>query len=109
MKNEKYSKACVEVNEILKYLQEQDKCKIPQDFIDMLNKNMDNLYVFNFDNTKTIEEQDILRETKILLAYIYLNYLGTEEEKAFYEQKFSNDILNLDKVLQNEKTRIFFF
>ena len=106
MKKGNYSKAYVEVREILNYMQEEDKCKIPKDFLDMMDNNMDRYYTFNYDETKTIDEQDILRETRALLAYVYLNYLGTDDEKAFYNEKFNNDIMKLDEVLAEEKIRI---
>ncbi len=79
-----YKKAHTELYEIIKRLSKQELEKIPQNFIDNLKKNLDNEYEWKYDDTKTLEEQDFLIETKALLVEMYERYLCPEDKKEFW-------------------------
>ena len=95
-----YPKAYAEVSEILKYLPKEDYDKIETKFINMIENKKDKNYIYELDNTKEIENQNILKETRTILAYIFFHYLGTPEENARIKQKFKQDIINDEKQKQ---------
>lgn len=105
-----YPNAYKEVYVILNYINKEDLKKIPQSFIDMLKRKMNKDYEFKLDTSIDFEEQNLLKETKVILGYIFLNYWGTNEQKETIEKKFRNDIAkkeeqkikyNRDELFQN--------
>ena len=92
IKIENYPKAYKEVYIILNYINKEDLKKIPQSFIDMLKRKMNKDYEFKLDTSIDFQEQNLLKETKVILGYIFLNYWGTKEQKETIEKKFRNDI-----------------
>ena len=89
-----YSKALVELNEIIKHMSMDLQNKIPEELQEEFIRNADKNYVFNYDEDLPLEEQNIMEETNGLLSIIYSNYLCSEEEKEkwqeydrFYKQK----------------------
>ncbi len=92
-----FPRAYVEVDEILKKLPQEEFEKIESNFINMIRNNKDKNYTFELDYSKDIEEQKILKETKTILAYVFLNYLGTEEENRIIKQKFKEDIIQVEE------------
>lgn len=81
-----YSKAFVELYEIIKKLNNTQREKIPEDFIEYINNNKDSNYIFNVDCTKGLYEQDCMVETKALLIKIYEKYIAQENEKEFWDK-----------------------
>ena len=102
LKEENYAKAYKEVFEILKYVNKEDLEKIPNTFMQMLQKKMDKNYDFALKLDKEFEEQEILRETKAIIAYIYVNYWCDEKEKNIIKNKFKNDLLK-EEIAKQEK------
>ena len=97
IKVENYPNAYKEVYVILNNMNEENLKAIPQSFIDMVQRNMNNNYEFKLEENIDFEEQTVLKETKVILAYIYLNYWGTEEQKNKIKQKLKQDIINEEK------------
>lgn len=108
IETKKFPKAYVETIEILKLLEKSEYRKIDNKFIDMLNRQKDNNYIYKLDNMKNIEEQKIMKETRVILAYIFMNYLGTDKEKNIINKKFQNDIEKSEK-LKSEKYSVDVF
>ena len=102
LKEENYAKAYKEVFEILKYVSKEDLEKIPNTFMQMLQKKMDKNYDFALNLNKEFEEQEMLRETKAILAYIYVNYWCDEKEKKIIKNKFKNDLLK-EEIAKQER------
>ena len=102
LKEENYAKAYKEVFEILKYVNKEDLEKIPNTFMQMLQKKMDKNYDFTLNSNKEFEEQEMLRETKAILAYIYVNYWCDEKEKKIIKNKFKNDLLK-EEIAKQER------
>lgn len=110
-----YPKAYKEVIEILKYVPKESVDKIPSKMIDTFNTKKDNNYDFSIDTNKPFEEQELLEETKAILANIFRDYWATpyqkeriqakerydlqkiEEEKR---AKYNNDIFNTKEIKQ---------
>lgn len=106
VKIENYPKAYKEVYVILKNTGKEDLKLIPEEFINMLEENMDKDYEFEYDTSVSFENQKLLTETKLIFAYIFLNYWGTESQRQLIKRKFMEDINMSErkkKELYNEK------
>ena len=62
--------SCTEVIEILKHISEIDYRKIPQEIITTLKKNKDENYYFEYDVNKTLNEQNVSKQAKIIIAIL---------------------------------------
>lgn len=96
MTNEKtllYKQAHVELYEIIKHLTKNEKDKIPKSFINNLALNVDNNYIFKYEPSKSIIEQDLKTETKALLVQMYIRYLAPKEDQEFWK-KYNRACLN---------------
>lgn len=89
-----------EVYNIINHFEKELYAKIPQSFINAIEKNRDLNYKVNIDYTKTINEQELLRETIVILSLIYRDYLCTDEQRK--------EIILNDKKELNEKYEINF-
>ena len=69
-----YPKAYKEVCEILKYMPKESVEKIPLEMRLLFERKLDIEYDFEIDEDKPFEEQQLLLETKAILAYLYLNF-----------------------------------
>lgn len=98
IKVENYSNAYKEVYEILKYVPKEDLKRVPKKFMEMLEEKMNKDYKFSIDTSKDfIEEQELMLETRTILAYIFLNYWATEIQKEKVNIKFKKDIEDAEK------------
>lgn len=86
-----YQKAYKEILEILKYVPEESVKKIPQEMRDMFEKEQLKTYDFQIDTSKTFEEQELLEETKAILANIFRDYWATPYQKEKIEIKEKYD------------------
>ena len=87
----KYPKAYKEVVEILKYVPKESVEKIPQTMIDTFKAKKDNTYNFSIDINKSFEEQELLEETKAILANIFRDYWATPYQKERIQAKETYD------------------
>lgn len=105
-----YSEALVIINN----LEPELYSKIPYGLISFFYRNKDNNYVANIDLTKSINEQNLLDETRALLAVIYRDYICSkekrikllkEEEKYFQEKndKLFDMFINKDTNAKDHK------
>ena len=94
IKEENFPNAYKEVYTILKYVSKEDYKAIPEDFLNIVKAKMNNDYVFNFNPNVELEEQKLLRETKVILGYIFLNYWGNEQQKKVIEEVLKNNLNN---------------
>ncbi len=97
IKKENFAKAYKEVYVIIEHINEDEKKLIPQEFIELIQTKMDKDYVFNYDATKDLSEQQVLRETLSILAYIYVNYIGEYNEVKKIKMQFQKDIIQHEK------------
>ena len=58
-----YNKRLVEVDEVLKYLSKEDLEKIPEDIRKLIKENKDINYIWHYDETKSLKEQWLNRDT----------------------------------------------
>ena len=83
--------ACVETEEVLKYLKKEDYEKIPQDFLDTIHKNKDENYTWQYDTSKTLAKQNFNEYTMVLLALINNNYLLSKEKRELMDKIYENN------------------
>lgn len=73
--------AFCEVYDIINHMDKQMKSKISDKFIDFIEENRDLNYKVNIDYSKSIANQNLLYETKVLLSLIYRDYICDEEKR----------------------------
>ena len=76
-----YRKALFEVYTILENTEEEIRSKIPEKFINFIKENMDENHNFNLQYGKGLAEQNLMEETKQILALMYRDYICTKEER----------------------------
>lgn len=79
--NEETRNSYAEVLEILKYVNKDDYNKIPSKEIEVLKINSNKNYEFNYDPSKSLNDQDILERTKLIIAMFFCDYWANEEQK----------------------------
>ena len=89
-----YKQSLTELNAIIHYMNIEYLKKIPQKFIDFINKNMDVNYKPNISQNIPINEQNIKQDTKVLLSLLYRNYWCDSEVK--------NELLNEDAIQKEQ-------
>ena len=80
MKKE-YSKAIYEVYIVLQYTDEEVKCKIPKKFMKFMKENMDRTHKFYLKENVCLEKQNLMYETKQIIALIYRDFICSKEER----------------------------
>ena len=96
--NENYKKAYTEVLEIIKYLPEEEYEKISKERIKFFEENCDKNYNFNFDISKTLEEQEFLRETNAIIVTLFRDFFATEKQK----EKLQKILIDNEEKYQEE-------
>lgn len=105
--NDVYAKAYTELYEILKNISENDLNKIPNEILNMLEEKRDKEYEFKLQENIEFENQELLRETKILLAILYRDYWATKEEKEKIMQKWKSDIIKSEEEKKIKYNKLF--
>ena len=113
---ENYACAYKEVIEVLKYTKREDVNKIPKSRILLWRINMNKDYDFKIDTTKALEEQNLSKEAKAIIANIFKKYWATDYQKERIEAKEKYDIeqmkkekyqkYNPDDIFKNRKQNI---
>lgn len=107
MDNE-YAIAYTEVLEILKYISLEDYNKIPSKKIYLFKTYANKDYNFKYDPQKTLDEQNVSRLTKGIIAILFRDYWATpiQKEKIIHRQKIKRYKNELQKQ-QKYNTDIF--
>lgn len=100
---EDLNKRLVEVEYILKKLDDKYIKKIPQEIWNYIKDNKDKNYVFDYDDNKSLVEQNLNIDTISILTYINMEYLLSEEQK-----KEMKEILRKDEAIaEQEKAKLY--
>ena len=97
MVDEKYSIAYSEVLEILKHISQEDYEKIPKSKIELYKENANKNYVFNYNPTKTLNEQNVSKIAKGIIAILFRDYWATHEQREKIIKKQNNDRIQIEK------------
>ena len=81
-----YKKCLVEVDKILDHLADNDLQKIPIEIRNSIKEQKDEEYIWYYDESKELNEQNISRDTIAILSYLNMEYLLDEEQKALMEE-----------------------
>ena len=81
------SEAAVEFNCIIENSSEEVIKKIPAKFLDVLKSIESNTYKFEYDRSKSLNEQRLKKETRGLIALVYQDYICNDEERKEYIEK----------------------
>ena len=96
-----FPNAYKEVYIILRCMDKKDFDSIPKGFVNMLELNMNKDYEFEYDSNIEFENQNLLRETKAIFAYIFLHFWGNDKQKNAIMAKFKQD-----KVKEEEEKKL---
>lgn len=103
------AKCLVELDEIFKYLEDNDLKKIPYDIRKAISEKKDKEYEWKYDETKDLSQQKINRKTIAMLSYLNMEYLLDEEQKKLMKKihKFNEDMMEKEKSKKYSSNNIF--
>ena len=91
MVNVEYANAYSEIIGILKYLSNEDYEKIPKEKINLFETCANKDYIFKYNPNKTLQEQNVSKITRTIIAILFRDYWATDEQrnkiKAFQNNK----------------------
>lgn len=94
--NISYKKALSEVNEILKYVDDDVVSRIPRKFISFIEEKMEPNYKFEIQEGLNLSEQPISNEARAILAMIYRDYICSAEEKNVLLSEASKELEKIE-------------
>ena len=88
-----------EVIKILEYVKEEDYSKIPVNLIKTFRTYANYEYDFKYDVNKTLDEQEVSKRAKAIIAILFRNYWATpiQKEKILNKQKYDMQRLEEEK------------
>ena len=97
MVDNKYAVAYSEILEILKHIPIEDYNKIPKTKIELFETNANSEYTFNYDPSKTLEEQNVSNITKGIIILLFRDYWATEIQRNKIIAKQNYDRVKLEE------------
>lgn len=97
MTTDKYKKAYTEVLEILKYLPQNEYCRIPKEKIIFYKENMDKDYIYNINPRLELFKQNISKEANAILVSLFRDYIATERQKSILKKLLYQNQEKLEK------------
>ena len=93
-----FKRGLTEVAMVIHHLPSELKDKIPIEFKQCVLDKMDTRFTpVPFDKNKTLDEQDISKDAKKILASIYINYMATDEEKEQFVTEEKEKTIKLEE------------
>lgn len=92
-----YANAYSEVLEILKYISKEDYEKIPNSKIELFETNYNKDYIFKYNPNKTLDEQNVSKTAKAIIAILFRDYWATEIQKEKIISKQNYDRIKLEE------------
>lgn len=93
----KYANAYSEVLEILKYIPIEDYNKIPKNQIELFETNANSKYIFHYNPNKTLNEQNVSKIAKGIIAILFRDYWSTENQRNKIIVKQNYDRMKLEE------------
>ena len=91
------NETATEISVILDNISDDILKKIPSNIIKSFKDNISDSYVFTYDKTKTLNEQNLKPQTKGVLAFLYKEYICDESSKEEFEQIYREHIINKEQ------------
>lgn len=101
MENISYDRAYKEVLIIIKNLVEDDYKKIPKEYIKFFEDNCNDKYEFEYDQSKTLEEQNLSDYSKLILFGLFEKFGATEMQKKKISEYKKNYYINQEIKKEN--------
>jgi len=102
MENIEYANAYSEVLEILKNISKEDYEKVPSEKIDLFEKNDNKNYNFQYDTNLTLDEQNVSKRAKAIIAILFRDYWATPEQREKILAKQNYDRIQIEKNKQKQ-------
>lgn len=116
MVKEDYANACAEVIRILDYIPYKEYKKIPKDVILHYEKNASKGCDFEYDIKCSLDEQNVSKTAKTIIAILFRDYWATLEQKnkilnyekyeAIKEENIKKEKYNSNDIFKNNYKRI---
>ena len=104
LKKNEIERSYVEILEILKHVEPQYVQKIPLEVIEFFQENKDPEYQFVYDDSVSLIYQDILENTRNLLALLNVNYwCNNEEEKQELVNTYKQNDIKYTQAIEDTK------
>ncbi len=101
MENLEYANAYSEVNEILRNISKEDYEKIPKSKIELFKKYSNPNYKFDYNPNLTLEEQNVSKRAKAIIAILFRDYWATDTQKSKILKMQKNEFSRLE--MEKEK------
>ncbi len=86
-----YANAYTEVLQILKYVSLEDYNKIPKNKIELFKENANDNYHFTYSPNKTLNEQNVSKIAKGIIAILFRDYWATDIQREKIIKKQNDD------------------
>lgn len=100
-----YKQALAEVYDIIEILSLENKNKISLDFKKFVEENREKNYKSNVKYGIPIDKQDVKKETKIFLSYMYREFLCDADKKAILkrsDEEFLKNKYSVNQIFEKE-------
>lgn len=103
------SRSFTEIVETFNQFSEEEISLFPKNLIENFKKNRDPNYIWEFDKSKSVKDQNYLTETKALIVNLYKKYLCPESEKEKWKKYDSicNNLIEEEKRNKYNPEQIF--
>lgn len=91
MVNLEYANAYSEILGILKHISKEDYNKIPKEKIVFFQNNYNKEYNFTYDMNKTLDEQNVSKKAKTIIAILFRDYWATDAQREKIKAKEQYD------------------
>lgn len=102
MVTKEFAEASAEINEILKYMPDEELKKIPSKLRDFFKEVASKDYITNINPDLPLDKQQIKEKTKDIIALIYRNYWCSEEERKELDQKLIENDRKFEEELREK-------
>lgn len=92
-----YANAYSEVLEILNHIPKADYNKVPNNMIELFATNKNKEYSFSYDVNKTLNEQNVSKKAKTIIAILFRDYWATPYQRERILEKEKYDIAKMEE------------
>ena len=103
------NKRFTEVMEVLKHLDSNCYNMIPSDVISLIENNKDSNYIWKYDETKELINQNLPRDTIVILSMINTNFLLNPDQQEYFIKlhKYNQTKVEEEKLNKHDPTKLF--
>lgn len=102
-----YSKVFKELSEIFKFIPEEQMKKIPDELVKKIEEKKDNGYYYEVIHIEDFQNQNMLKETRAVLAVLYRDYWASEEERKKIKEQERDELIKRGEELSKNTKEIF--